>query len=289
MSVSQQIAAAPHGGEPPDPPELPFGADPAPRWPPWYAPVAFLVGFAVTLFVSVIAGIVAAAAGADIDGGDLPSGLILALTLLQSVILVGTAIFFAARTRRPQAWHFGLRRARFWPSVGWAAAGLGSFIVFAILYSVLLAPEGDQSITEDLGADESTLALVAVGFVVIVVAPIAEEFFFRGFFYRALRTRFGVLAAASIDGLVFGLIHFSGSETLELLPVLVVLGFMFCLVYERTKTLYAVIGLHALNNSVAYGFEAENAVVALVLGSIMLAGCTVGPRLLHPARSAARA
>ena len=46
--------------------------------------------------------------------------------------------------------------------------------------------------TEDLGADESTLALVAAGIVVIVVAPIAEEFFFRGFFYRALRSRMGI-------------------------------------------------------------------------------------------------
>ena len=64
--------------------------------------------------------------------------------------------------------------------------------------------------TEDLGADESTLALVAAGIVVIVVAPIAEEFFFRGFFYRALRSRLGILSAAAIDGLVFGLIHFTG-------------------------------------------------------------------------------
>ena len=87
-----------------------------------------------------------------------------------------------------------------------------------ILYSALLTPEGDQTVTEDLGADESTLALVAAGFVVIVVAPVAEEFFFRGFFYRALRSRLGVLSAAAIDGLVFGLIHFTGTDTLELLP-----------------------------------------------------------------------
>ena len=66
--------------------------------------------------------------------------------------------------------------------------------------------------TEDLGVDESTFALVAAGLLVIVVAPIAEEFFFRGFFYSALRSRFGVLTAAAIDGLVFGLIHFTGTR-----------------------------------------------------------------------------
>jgi uncharacterized protein len=242
----------------------------------------------VTLVVSVIAGLVAAAAGADIEG-DTPPALVVVLTLLQALILCGTAIFLANRTRRPKPWHFGLRRARFWPSLGWTALGFGGFIAFVIAYTALVSPEGDQSVTEDLGADESTLALVAAGVVVIVVAPIAEEFFFRGFFYRALRTRLGILAAAAIDGLVFGLIHFTGSDTLELLPILGFLGFVFCLVYERTRTLYTVIGLHALNNSSAYGADTENAAVSLVLGSLMLVFCMLGPRLLHPRRTAAAA
>jgi membrane protease YdiL (CAAX protease family) len=285
LSAFEEIQAVPHGGRPPDPPELPAGADPAPRWPVWYAPVGFLAGFAITLVVAAIAGIIASALGADVE--DTPPELVVVLTLLQAGILSATAIFLASRTSRPRAWHFGLRRARFWPAVGWAALGLAGFFVFVIAYSALVTPEGDQSVTEDLGADESTLALVAAGFVVIVVAPIAEEFFFRGFFYRALRTRLGVLSAAAIDGLVFGLIHFTGPDTLELLPILGGLGFIFCLVYERTGTLYTVIGLHAFNNSIAYGVETENAAVSVTLGSIMLLGCAIGPRFLH--RSAAPA
>jgi membrane protease YdiL (CAAX protease family) len=256
-----------------------------PRWPAWYAPVGFLAGFAVTLVVAVIAGVIAELAGANLEG-DTPPALVVVLTLAQAVILCGTAVLLAGRTRRPQAWHFGLRRARFWPSLGWAALGFGGFIAFAIVYSALVAPEGEQRVTEDLGADESTLALVAAGVVVIVVAPVAEEFFFRGFFYRALRSRLGVVTAAAVDGLVFGLIHFTGSETTELLPVLGFLGFVFCLVYERTRTLYTVIGLHALNNSIAYGAATESAAVSIVLGSLVLAGCMAGPRLLHPPRTA---
>ena len=280
MSAYQQTYVVPHGGRPPDPPELPVGADTQPRWPAWFAPVGFLAGFAITLVVSVIAGIIAAAAGADIE--ETPPGLVIALTLLQAVILCGTAIFLAARIRRPRPWHFGLRRAPFWPSLGWAALGMACFYVLVILYSALLTPDGEQSVTEDLGADENTVALVAAGIVVIVVAPIAEEFFFRGFFYKALRSRMGVLVAALIDGAVFGLIHFTGADTLELLPILAVLGFMFCLVYERTGTLYTTIGLHAFNNSIAYGAEVDSATVSLVLGSLMLTGCMLCPRLLHP-------
>jgi membrane protease YdiL (CAAX protease family) len=288
LTAYQETYPVPHGGRPPEPPELPVGADPAPRWPLWYAPVGFLAGFAITLLVSVIAGVIATAAGADVED-DIPPSLVVILTLLQGVILAGTAIFLASRTRRPRPWHFGLRRARFWPSVGWAALGLGCFFLFVIVYSAIVTPEGEQSVTEDLGADESTLALIAAGFVVIVVAPVAEEFFFRGFFYRALRSRLGVLAAAAIDGVVFGLIHFTGSETLELLPILGVLGFIFCIVYERTRTLYTVIALHAFNNSIAYGVDADAAAVSLVLGPLMLAGCMLAPRLLHPPGTAARA
>jgi hypothetical protein len=48
-----------------------------------------------------------------------------------------------------------------------------------------------------------------------------------------------------------------------------------------------VIGLHAFNNSLAYGFETETAWVSVMLGSIMLAGCLVGPRLFHRRPAAA--
>ena len=287
MNSYQETDATPHGGRPPDPPELPAGVDPPPRWPVWYAPVGFLAGFAITLVVSAIAGVIATAAGADIE--DTPPELVVVLTLLQAVILSGTAIWLAGRTSKPRAWHFGLRRARFWPSIGWAVLGLVSFFIFVVIYSALVTPEGEQSVTEDLGADESTLALIAAGFVVIMVAPVAEEFFFRGFFYRALRTRFGALSAAAIGGLVFGSIHFTGPETLELLPILGALGFMFCVVYERTGTLYSVIGLHAFNNSIAYGVETENAAVSVVMGSIMLLACTAGPRFLHRTPAGAHA
>jgi membrane protease YdiL (CAAX protease family) len=165
--------------------------------------------------------------------------------------------------------------------------GYGAFMLTALVYTLVLAPDGQQSVADDLGVDESTLALVAAGVLIVVFAPIAEELFFRGFFYKALRSRFGVLTAAAIDGGVFGLIHYTGTETLELLPMLALLGFIFCLIYEKTGSLYTVIALHALNNSIAYGFEAENAVVALILGSLILAACIAGPRFFHSRRTAA--
>ncbi len=249
-----------------------------PRWPAWYGPVAFLAAFAV-LFI-VLVPIVYLLSGSDTE--DPPALVVILSTLFQSLVLVGAAVGFAAITARPRAWHFGLRSTRLWPAIGWAALGLFTFYVLAAVYSAALQPDIDQTVTDDLGADEGTLGLIVAGAMVILVAPAAEEFFFRGFFYRALRSRFSVFAAAAIDGVVFGVIHwdFSSAEGLLLIPPLGMLGFIFCLVYERTGSLYPVIALHAFNNSLAYGAQEGAWGVSAALGPLMLALCVIAPRAL---------
>ena len=65
-----------------------------------------------------------------------------------------------------------------------------------------------------------------------VIAPIVEEFFFRGFFFGALRNWHGVWPAALITGVVFGCIHV-GSAPIGFLVPLAFLGFILCLVYAE--------------------------------------------------------
>jgi uncharacterized protein len=262
---------------PPDPPELP--EDARPRWPWWYGPVGFLAG-AVTGLIT--AGIAWAALGVD-DPGESPGAIIVG-TLLLDGSLVAVALLFASFVRRPRPWHFGLRRTPFWPAVGWAALGIFTFYVLAAIYSVAVQPDVEQTVAEDLGADESTIGLIAAGFMIICVAPFCEEFFFRGFFYGALRTRFSVAAAAIIDGLVFGLIHFEGStDGLLIVPPLAMLGVIFCLVYEQTRSLYPVIALHSINNSIAYAAQADGGAVSAVFGPLMVVACAVVPRFTRAA------
>ena len=258
---------------PPSPPELPEQA--RPRWPWWYGPLGFLSG-GITGFIS--AGIVWAAAGVD-DAADSPGAIVVGTFLLDGS-LVAAALLFASFVRKPRAWHFGLRRAPFWPAVGWAALGMFSFYVLVAVYSVLLDPQVQQDVAKDLGADDSTIGLIAAGFMIICVAPFCEEFFFRGFFYGALRTKFPVIVAALIDGAVFGLIHYEGgNDGLLIVPPLALLGFTFCLVYERTRSLYPVIALHSINNSIAYAAQADGGAVSAVLGPLMVLACVLAPRL----------
>jgi membrane protease YdiL (CAAX protease family) len=244
------------------------------------------IGLVATLFAVAVLAIFLEAAG--VDNVDDAEGFLQVATVLQQTIFIVVAVWFAARVERPRPWHFGLRRTRFWPTLGWTALGLAAYWTLAIVYSALVQPDAEQETLENLGTDESTLWLFGAAILVIGLAPLAEEFFFRAFFYRALRSRLSVIPAALIDGVVFGLVHFENADMAEILPVLAILGVVFCLVYEKTGSLFAVAGLHALNNFIAFGVETEEWGVAGIVGGLMVVGCIVVPRFL-PARSVAPA
>ncbi|HEX2070765.1 MAG TPA: CPBP family intramembrane glutamic endopeptidase [Thermoleophilaceae bacterium] len=260
------------------PPTAPVGP-PQPSWPPRFAFYGFGAALVLTL---VVVGVILAIAGVG-EGDDSPAVTVVA-TLIQGLFFVGVALAFARRIAPPRPWHFGLRRAPLWRTIGWAALGMLAFYVLTAVYSVIVEPDAEQDVTESLGAGDSTLGLIAAGTMVIVVAPFVEELFFRGFFYRALRTRFPIVLAAVIDGVIFGFIHFNfeGADALLILPPLAMLGVIFCLVYERTKSLWAVIGMHAFNNTVAFSAQADDGwKVAVVAGPLMLLACAALPRLLR--------
>jgi CAAX protease family protein len=247
--------AYPHPGPPPERPERPEGApESGPRWPPWTAPVALIAGFAVALFGYILVGGIAGAAGADLD--DPPPWVNILATVIQDAALIGSALFFARLNGRVRARDFGLRPTPFWSGLGWMSAAWAAFFVFTIVWISALGIEERDDLPSELGADESTLALVCVGLLVTVVAPVAEEFFFRGFFFNALRNWRGVLPAALLTGLVFGAIH-GGSAPAGYLVPLAAFGVALCLLYVRTGSLYPCIALHALNNSLAFGVSQD--------------------------------
>jgi len=271
---------------PPDPPELPEGAARAPAWPAWFAVVGFLMGVAGALLFGTVLGLIAVLFGADLEGGSSPV-IVVVGTVAQGIAFALTAVFLASRVAPPKRWHFGLRPTPFWPALGWAALGVFSFFVISLVYGAIAQVDAEQDTVRQLGGDRGTLGLIVAGVMVIVVAPIAEEFFFRGFFYRALRNRFSIAAAVALDGLLFGAVHFIGfGEDLLILPPLALLGGIFCLVYEKTGSIYPVIGMHAFNNAVAYAALAADEggwQVSVVAFPLMVAACVLAPKLFSDA------
>ena len=263
---------------PPYPPELPQGVERPPAWPPWFAAAGFLVGIMGTLLA---VGILALVVGTDPD--DESSTFVILGTLVQGVVFAATALFFASRVSPPKPWQFGLRATKLMPALGWASLGMLCFYITTAVYSVIVQPDAEQQTVEALGGDEGTFGLIVAGLMVIAVAPAVEEFFFRGFFYRALRSRFSVIAAALIDGGLFGLIHFNGADGLVLLPPLALLGVIFCLVYEKTGSLFPSIAMHSFNNTLAFAFQADDGWrVSVVVGPLVLLACVLAPRLIAP-------
>lgn len=258
--------------------------DANPRWPAWYAPAGFALALGGTLLGAILLGVVARVAQVPIEPS--PVWLTNVLVLFQDAVLLASAIFFASLTARPRLRHFGFRRTAFWAALGWIVLGIASFMAFSYLYG-RLAGNVEQTTLDELGADRGPLALVMVGLLVVVLAPIVEEVFFRGFFYGALRTRLGVARAALITAAVFGGVH--AGTGVKAVPPLMFLGLVFCLLYERTGSLFPPIALHALVNTTAYSVAPSappgSAMVAVPLGAAMIVGCIALARL-SPSRLA---
>lgn len=79
---------------------------------------------------------------------------------------------------------------------------------------------------------------------VTLLAPLAEEFFFRGVLYRNLRDWWGPMASGVGSALVFSLIHF---DPITAIPLFVV-GYLLARSYERTGSVLTVASMHATHN-----------------------------------------
>jgi membrane protease YdiL (CAAX protease family) len=245
------VPAADAHPAPPEHPERPGSApEPGliPSWPGWTAPAALLAGFAAALVAALIIGGVGGIFGASLS--DPPASISILSVIAQDACLIGAALFFARIVAYPRPSQFGLRPAPLKRSAILVVGGYVGFVILSYLWlSAIGQPDAKDSIVEDLGAKDSTVALIAVTFVVTVCAPIAEEFFFRGYFFGALRSN-GFWFAALFTGLAFGIVHVFGSPIAFIVP-LALLGTALCFIREKSGSLYPGIALHCINNSVA--------------------------------------
>jgi membrane protease YdiL (CAAX protease family) len=271
-----------HPGSPPARPELPEGIDrppPPPRDAPrdelprwtWWGPIAgLLLALVIAIAGATVIAVVAELAGVDINTHDTPPGITIGGTVIQDVGLIVAAVVFAkVAAGSVTARDFGLRRVDPLPAVGWTVLAWVSFFAFSAIWAALLNIKQDDDLPQELGAGDSTLNLVVVAVLVCVIAPICEEFFFRGFCFTALRRAIKLWPAAIVTGLIFGGIHASGTDSVFLVP-LAFFGFALCVLYWRTGSLLPCMALHALNNSLALGVAQHFSVigtVALMLGA----------------------
>lgn len=145
---------------------------------------------------------------------------------------------------------FGLRPASF-PK----AAGTGILWLVAT-YPLILAT---QSFVQGIFGETDDAQMIvryflehpdprhraAVIVMAVIVAPVAEEILFRGYFYGVIRRYGGRLAAILTSSLLFAAIHVHLPSMLGL----GILAVILCLLYERTGSLWATITMHATFNA----------------------------------------
>ena len=143
--------------------------------------------------------------------------------------------------RRPAAAAVGLERDRATSSTSAARSSSPS----------CSQPE-QEDVTRELGVDEGTLGAIAAGVLIIVVAPISEEIFFRGFIFAGLRRAVPFVVAALISAAIWGIFHYTGADSWGVVVQLAVFGIVLAWLYERTGSIWPTIAVHAFNNAVAF-------------------------------------
>jgi membrane protease YdiL (CAAX protease family) len=265
-------------------------------WKPWTAFLALIGG----IVLAAIGGLVVDLPASLIFGADLtknvPPGLIIADTAVQDAAFIVAAVYFAhLGGRAVYSWQFGLRR----PTIGWFLTGwyvlllLVAFVVLSVVWSELVHPEKEK-LLEQLGSNEGTALLLFSAALTCVVAPICEEFLFRGYIFTALRNWRGTWPAAVITAILFGGVHATSAPAADLVP-LAGLGLGLCLLYRHTGSLYPGIAAHSLNNSIAFaalegwGWQAPVLMVASLVLIAVLVRISKSTGLIGPAPRFARA
>ena len=277
-----------YGSAPPARPELPEGLPPErvpheepealredgwlalPPWIPFAAMFAAVV--AILVFGAVATGVwLLVDPGADVD--STPDGLLIGLTVVQDALLIGAAIFaVAAVLKRATPRMFGFRSVSLGTAVKWMVAAYVAYWVFNIVLLGIFGEPPEQDLVRDLRETEDIAVLIGFGVLTCLVAPVAEEFFFRGFMFSALAGRLGVGLAAVLTGAIFGLIHLPGAPLMGV-AVLVAFGVALCLLYWKTGSLIPCMALHAFNNAISFGFTKSLpawGILALIASSVGL-------------------
>lgn len=82
----------------------------------------------------------------------------------------------------------------------------------------------------------------------VLIAPIVEEFLFRGVMLHRFTLKWGIRTAAFLSSFIFGILH------TDIIGAFL-FGLVMCILYIKTSTILVPIFCHILNNLIAFGTQ----------------------------------
>ena len=237
----------------PPPPAPPPGHPAPPAMGRGFAPGDIFRGLGLTAVVFFITFLIGFGVFALIDDDPTENAEFVATAIIVFIVDLLALILvplFVLRGRGA-ARLLGLR-APSMSALGWGMAALVAAWIVVVAYQVLVdaldievlkpvsAIDGEESFT--------VLAAVLIGVAVLLMAPLAEEIFHRGFLVGAIARRWGPAAAVVISAAIFSALHF---DVGSLIPFFIV-GVAFALAYLKSRNLWASISAHFIFNLVAF-------------------------------------
>ena len=181
-------------------------------------------------------------------GDPLYAGTLTGLTI--ALVLTG-GVYLIALGRGRLSWHeVGLGC---FPHVSWqqillwaltALACSAAAMLLASLFGNSFANTKTDALQQAMGPEALAVAFVSA----VIVSPIYEEIFYRGFVYRWLRPRTGRGWATVLSALIHTVSHW---PTTNVFPLALVTGFILAWAYEQTRSIWPAIIIHGLINLTA--------------------------------------
>ena len=125
---------------------------------------------------------------------------------------------------------------------------LGLFLLLEEIYMRVLVIDVPVSFLKFMLSEPLILGAITT----ILIAPILEEFVFRGFLLSQLRNTLGGWAAIGLSSLAWASLHFQ--YELKILFILFALGLILGFLRWQYNSLFLVMVLHAINNLVSFTF-----------------------------------
>ncbi len=176
-----------------------------------------------------------------------------AIILLELVYLLPVVLILAWRRLHWKYLGFGKFK--------WETLGIGCGLLIAaysiiIVHNIILYFLGVDTQGEEIMKIFTQLDSPVWFFIVaVVMAPIVEEVFFRGFLFQGFRQRYGWITAMLLSSAIFALAHM---DLVALIPTFI-LGIVLAYMYHRSNSVWPGVILHFLVN--ALGFFATYFVV----------------------------